>query len=137
MHAKTILLTVSATMIAGYTYARLFSEDAGAPQPGLANTEILASFDRDLNRQPTPRGPVQRESIEADPLYAEVNAKLRGAQPANDQILASFDRAFNREEPTPSRVPRSLVWEPIYVLVNDAERLERDTPDPMVASVDR
>lgn len=40
----------------------------------VAHDPVVSSFERDLNRQPTPTDKPRRESIDEDVLYKEMNA---------------------------------------------------------------
>ncbi len=137
MNKATTLFTVCALMIAGYAGARIYEDHLvyGDAQPAPSTDQILASFDRDLNRQATPAGPVRREAIAVDPLYKEINEKLRSQTPSDDQIAASFERAFRAEQFKRDRIASSLLAEPIHVLINNASDAQQADSDLMLATI--
>ncbi len=127
-----IMLIAGAMMIAGFNLAET---DSG--QSVAANHQIVASFDRDMHRPATPRGPVQRDAIATDPLYNRINQALWNEQPAVDPILASFERDLNREAPVRVEIPRESVLEPMYVLVNQPLYKEQAMPELLLAEVNQ
>ena len=71
---------------------------AGASWYSSTNDNILASFQRDLNRVATTVSDIQTGTNEPDPLQLAINAVVW--TPKQDQVLASFQRDLDRQATT-------------------------------------
>jgi len=73
------LLTIAA-LLAG----ALSSAAETRPAPASADA-VVASFQRDLDREPPPARPITRDDVAADVLYAYVNRPLQTPGPRHEK----------------------------------------------------
>lgn len=88
--ARTITATILiiTTLYAGLTC----SEELNSDDP------IVASFERELNREPTPARPVQRNAISQDELYAVLNSVHWSSPEQLVKVLSTCQAEANQEE---------------------------------------
>ena len=102
----------------------IFCTNAMAESGIQQEDNVLASFERDLNREPGAIAPAAARSPSEDPLHTQINVVLwnQGSDRSGDgQVLASFERDLNREPGavTPPVIP-AAEEDPLYVHVNRA-----------------
>ena len=85
---------------------------------------VLASFERDLNREPGAIASAATHSPVEDPLHAQINVALwnqESGRSGENQVLASFKRDLNREPGAVARtVTPAVVEDPLHVHINMA-----------------
>ena len=97
MRRVTTLILLTAVAVLGIAVHPLTGKTTSVPDP------ILQSFEREMNRVPTPTAPVRRDDIERDRLYEMINAARwthDGPEAASGNELA---RRNEDEEPEADR----------------------------------
>ena len=54
-----------------------------------ADDQVIASFEREFNHEPTAAKPAERADIDADVLYELVNKPLQASAAASEELVAS------------------------------------------------